>query len=728
MAGLGRLTQTFTQLPWAGGFNSSVDPGVLPPTDLTIAENVVYTNAGSRLKRQGYEQFDSISDIPAVTNAQLTSNVVTLTFASALQDASPAVQRLVVGEKITVTSTDATINGNFSATATPILSISGSTLTYAKTHADVGSTATATITVVRSSSYIELLDYWRLNSNSDKAQLMLAFSDQGKLFKFDANGRRTEITPAERSTVTVTNGDTADNTNGDWFKIYDSGGSVGVYMKTSGGVDTPPGGTTRNIQVPYATGSTAAQIATAIQTTLDADSKFEAEVSDTLVTIIDMETGTRTDIADGTQATGWTFAVTSQGRSASAPFSSTITRASSLVMNERAIFAMDGLNNKPIYYRPEVDTDHYVDLGGTPPDCSILREHIGRLWTDDKTNKDLVHYCSTGNPEEWLGNGDSGALPIAQGDGDPTGISAIFPPFKSRLFVAKGAKLYQVSGWAPEEFLVEPVSTGIGAEGHKSVVSVDMDDVMFLSKKGIHSLSATAAHGDFQGAFISKKIQPTFNDWPKAQLDKAHAIYLPDLNCVALSVAEEDQTDPTALWFLDTQLKEWYTWPDIETRSLAVQLNSLNERKLVWGSAASKIYRYGNGDYTDLSGTAIRYKVRTGTIYVDQNPQSLKGFKSISFYFKPRGRFSFTIRVWVDNVSVQSRTVSDTILGDTLGNTFILGTSILGSNRILAPHTVPIDGVGRGLRFEIENANRDEQVEIYGYSIEYEQLDISQET
>lgn len=66
---MARRTQIFQQIPWNGGLNSSVDSGIIPSTDLTIADNVLFSSSGSRLKREGFSYYDKVSDIPAILRA-----------------------------------------------------------------------------------------------------------------------------------------------------------------------------------------------------------------------------------------------------------------------------------------------------------------------------------------------------------------------------------------------------------------------------------------------------------------------------------------------------------------------------------------------------------------------------------------------------------------------------------------------------------------------------------
>jgi hypothetical protein len=102
-------------------------------------------------------------------------------------------------------------------------------------------------------------------------------------------------------------------------------------------------------------------------------------------------------------------------------------------------------------------------------------------------------------------------------------------------------------------------------------------------------------------------------------------------------------------------------------------------------------------------------------------------FKRVTFYFRPVGDYSFTTYFKVDNQSPQALTFSQTADADTLGGEFILGTSMLGNSATLAPYTQQVEGVGRGCSLEVFQSGVEAQVEIYGYSIEYELADVADE-
>lgn len=403
-----------------------------------------------------------------------------------------------------------------------------------------------------------------------------------------------------------------------------------------------------------------------------------------------------------------------------------ITSCDMRTFNNKVIFAFSGDGNTLKYY-DAMSTDEWFDVPGAP-DGEFLQEHLGRLWTNDKQDKDYLHYCETFDETKWLGVGDSGALYIGALDGDPAGITGIAPPFKGSLIIGKGEKVVQVVGDAPENFEVIPMTSGLGFINHKACVAVDFDDLYFMSRRGFHSMLATNSTGDFEANFLSSKIQPTFNTWSKGNLRYAQGVYLEDLNSACWAVSEDGETNLSSLWFYNPAVNngEWYRWPELSPRSVSKILYS-NEHRVVIGTSNGRIKMGQNSLYTDPGSTAYTFRVKTGTIYPDGNPQTIKGFKRVSLLFRQRGRFSFQMYFRVDDQPAQTFTFAQSIVGDELGTDFVLGSSELGNTATMAPWTKQVVGYGRGCTIELAQSGADAQVEVYGFMIEYESADTADE-
>jgi hypothetical protein len=648
---------------------------MLPDTDLVIADNIVFGTSGSRLKRQGISYWDNI-ELPASTGVSKTGTTVTVTFASTISDGTN--KKLVVGEKVTTVCA----NTDCSVTAGAITGVTATTITYEVVPS--GSVTTTLTSIVRSSSIVGLHDFWYFDSATQaKIQLQLAMTSQGLLFKYDSSGNRLQITQTSDAVT------------------FDGGAADAVTLNSHGLISG---------QAVY----------------------FSSITSTTGISVDTVYFVGGTIAANTFQLSltpgGAAIALTTNGSGTmKSPILDTVTKADFLTMNERCVITMDGADNWPQLFDPSVNTTTLYPLKGAPPNASILRLHQGRIFTDDKRNLDVMHYSSPGSYLEWQGVGDSGAMYIGLGDGDPEGIKAIAPTLKGNLFLSKGRTLYRMDGVYPEEFTVSKVSTGIGIASHKGAAGIDMDDVVFISDKGIHSLATTANYGDFSGTFVSAKIQNAYNLFTPSRAKYTNAVYLAKQNSLYFNVSEDSVTQQDALYLYNTQFKEWCRWPNVNASVLSSRHNNSTEQLLL-GNYNSRIMKGNNGGYTDYTSTVIPYRVKTGAIYVDNNPNSIKAFKRLGFLFKPTGTYSFTAVVKIDNFAAQSVNFTRTASGDLLGTTFILGQSILSYEAALQPFTKPIDGYGRGITIDILNSGADEVVEIYGIIIEWEAAGDAQET
>jgi len=706
---------------------------MIGPNDLVQADNVVFSSNGSRLKREGFEYLDTA--IPASATRSSSGTTRTLVFASSVSIASPEDRIIVVGERINVTGSG---NANYNCTNGEVLSVSTTTITYTFSGASSlteSSTADTGMVVTRNSSVVGVHDYWYYDrTNNVKARYRMALTSQGKLFRYDANGRRKEITKrAEVAQVqTVQTVAASSLTGGDYFNLY-SAKDVTRYLVwyEKGGVGTAPvvtGATAVKVTINNA--DTADQVASATNTAIDALADFSSTVSTNTVTITNAAVGDCTTVADSPTATAttFTFARTTAGTGPATAITGTITQADMRTYNNRLIFTLSGVGNTPKIYYADDGTDTWEDLYGAP-DGSIIGEHQNRLLLNSKTDRDRLYYSPPFDHTLWQGRGDSGAVRISDGDGDAEGISAIFPSFRNRVIGAKRSSVHQIAG---DDLTTDPVLTitkGHGALSHKAVAAVDLDDVLYVSQRGIHSIVATDAQGEFTSEILSDKIQVDFNELEQTRLRFTQAAYLPSVNSVAFSVAEEDATSQTDLLLLNIKNREWYKWPNVNAQAISTFLDpSTNKIRLMMGLQNGRIALSDRGTFTDYENSPISFRVKSGAIYVDGNPQTVKGFKKLTLFFKPRGDFSFTAYVKVDNLPVQALSFTQTAASDLLGSTFILGTSLLGADSVLQPFTKEIYGYGRGLSLEIFQSSQEGQVEIYGYAIEYEPADVANET
>lgn len=845
---MARRTDVYRIMPWVGGINTSVDPGVLNPQELVQADNVQFSSTGARIKREALEYLDNTLEAPDFRSSSGTTRTLKWTSSILRATVSPE-ERLVVGEKINVTGninynaseatvltrtaaaqvasitcvadvsgslnntyfyisagdpgidyyvwfnvdgggTDPELAGkdgvevaisaddsdsavatavaaaldaldDFGATSVdevvtvtnalagyavdPSAQTSGFTISvttqgsYSITYEAEDSfseseTAAGGVTVARASQVIMFHDYWRYVDGTN-IQLAVFATDNFQLFKVDDSGRRVQIHGQEQTTQVVCQA-ASTLTTGDYFLINGANNENNAYVwynKDSGGGDPAIGGRV-GIEVAVAAADGANAVASATQAAIDAEAHFSASVDTATVTIVNANPGIASPSVDSD--TGFTITTTKYG--ATAP-TDTVARIRTNVFNERLQIYFSGLGNYPIIYQPDEDEKYQLmgenlTSGLSMPDASFAFNHLGRVWTDDKSNRDYLHFSETFDETLWLGFGDSGAIPIVPGDGDPDGINNAYV-YKGFVVVGKKESRYRVLGNSPENFMVEKISSGMGNEG-PFAIPVDESDVVFLSRRGIHSQQATDAYGDTDAAYLSADIKTSFNDFESSRLRYVQGTYIPELNSIALAITEDGEQTPMDVWLFNIENQvpgkerqgSWYRWPNISCSALSRRIDN-DKHKLVFGTANGRVIQaQKENDYADFGTTGIPFTIKTGTIYPGGDPQIMKRFLKITAIYRPRGNFSFALQAKVDNHETQAFAFNEISGLDLLGEDFILGFSILGTANTLAPFTRSMDGVGRGVTITVSQPTADEQVDIWGVAIEWESLDLEQET
>lgn len=429
---------------------------------------------------------------------------------------------------------------------------------------------------------------------------------------------------------------------------------------------------------------------------------------------------------------------TELAKNAAATAPTTLKRVVFEVFNEDLVMAVTDSNaggRSPYKWDNQGAGNEYVDLGGTPPPMKYIRKHQGRLWgAGDPDFPDRLHYSTPGNHEEWEGVGDSSYLDVEPGDGDPEGITAIFPSFRGQLFVAKRNKIYKVTGTDPLTYKIETVSEGLGCISHNSAVSVDMDDVYFASERGFHSLVLTDKFGDFEGSFLSQTVQTEFLACDEILKKYIQGVWIPSLNSVIWNMSRNG-TKMDHFWLYDVRFKAWYRWQGANPTALfRVEDSSTGFKRGYFGNDVGRLSKTQNtGIYHDYTNTAISQEIVTPFIWPDNDPCTVKAFKKLGIWVKMPQNYTVTALIRFPGMTEeQELTFTSNATGTArIDVDFIMGISVLGADAILrmTPYTLPFDGVSEtSAQITFLNDTADEYFEIYGWWIEYERSGYSQET
>ncbi len=184
--------------------------------------------------------------------------------------------------------------------------------------------------------------------------------------------------------------------------------------------------------------------------------------------------------------------------------------------------------------------------------------------------------------------------------------------------------IFVVYGSAPEgtdAYRVEPLVKGIPLQSPNSIVAIG-DDLLFMSNRGIHSLSAVAAHGDFEEDITTRYLMSYFRDSVNGtQLGKTWGVNYATKGCVLWSHCSAGVTAPDTILGLsyirpDEGLKP-FTWTLTSCVSLGTRIHPTTKvREVLAGTSAGFLIRMDQSGRIMPLNTAYGARVTTPSLIV----------------------------------------------------------------------------------------------------------------
>lgn len=386
---------------------------------------------------------------------------------------------------------------------------------------------------------------------------------------------------------------------------------------------------------------------------------------------------------------------------------------------------------------------------GTYPSGWILRAHKNRLFvTGSNTNPDRVYYSgfTAGVPDHraWNTASSAGFVDIFPGDGDPEGITSIFPEInRGGLYIAKRTKIYYLdtSDIDDANWSVSLVSDGIGCVSHNSAVAVDQTDIIFASDRGIHSLGQVITQaGIIESAFLSNDIHIDYQDnLDTSKRFRYSAAWYPKINSYLLSVADT-AGNFVCIYAYNVEYKQWYIWkPASGTENTFEFLfnrfnGSTKQMEILACSKKGHFLKFDDTIYYDQTGTAtittvpVVLRIKSAVLYPGASRVTESHFTDLGFYCSSKNSSSFSVFWTIDGFNTQNKSVAQAIAGSNVLGTTILGSSfVLGETRGVKPYNVGINGVGNGIELEIQHS-APEDFQLYGMIIKFINSNVSYRT
>lgn len=267
------------------------------------------------------------------------------------------------------------------------------------------------------------------------------------------------------------------------------------------------------------------------------------------------------------------------------------------------------------------------------------------------------------------------------------------------------------------------ISNQIGIINPNAVATLDETDVIFMSDRGVHSLSQVLqTTAVIPGEFLSYPIQPDYETIiNSANRSQISLIYVPALNSVLFSCKRVGVATYETIYGFNVILKQWFRWTSVPCNFIASRFNSSTGVDEIYACAPSGRVNKLNQTARNDFGAAITTTLKSSFIFPDGIPLAEYNFTRLIMIFRSRDNGTFTVQYTIDGVSSNSFTVQERIAG---GN--VLGTTSLGSGFILGniqgvkPYFQHIGGVGSSIQLSITHNTVDTDFELFGIVLEYE--------
>lgn len=148
------------------------------------------------------------------------------------------------------------------------------------------------------------------------------------------------------------------------------------------------------------------------------------------------------------------------------------------------------------------------------PNCDITFQRLSRLLIT-LSGSDRVYFSAIGDPTKWdnitdssQGAVDSSAQWIDIGYGDSGDIESVVPLANDLMFLKSNGNIYQLQGdRTPSSWVVNPaIVTNSDSMGTMTATNIGAD-VVFISRRGLKSLSTVMDYGNIKAQDIGDKFR-----------------------------------------------------------------------------------------------------------------------------------------------------------------------------------------------------------------------------
>lgn len=369
-----------------------------------------------------------------------------------------------------------------------------------------------------------------------------------------------------------------------------------------------------------------------------------------------------------------------------------------------------------------------VNLGGwsplipglTPGNPSISEIFSNRLiFSGDSGNPSMIYISELENAENFtpsIGATSAGAIQVSPGDGEKiTALKTLFLPLSNEevLVIFKESSTYILSGDDAETFTLQKISGEFGAVSHQCVILVG-NELMFLSREGITSLSTATIQGNLITGFLSDRIRPQIENLNRLKLSSSFAVHLRNRQEVWWFVPEGSATQNQTVLVYNYGLNRAWSRRTGITAACGLEVNG----NLYTGNYAGIVQQQLKGN--NYNGQPIYWTYRTG--FQDFSaPRLRKRIKDIELFLKRISDVNVTVNMYWNfkrGLAYRQTRVLNVLPDPSTG---IYNTAVFGQNyySVTDSSVFKFIPAGSGHYFQLELTGHDlnKPVEIEGWTL-----------
>ena len=359
-------------------------------------------------------------------------------------------------------------------------------------------------------------------------------------------------------------------------------------------------------------------------------------------------------------------------------------------------------------------------LAGSPPNFSFSVTHKNHQFAAGCfETPSRLYYSVPLNPEDWTNLG-SGAIDVDPNDGDMiTGIIS----HKDNLWVFKGpnrGSIHRIFGSSSSDWSKEPFVQGLPLPWIHGLFKFG-DDIGFITTNGsVHSLTATAAYGDFNQYWLSYPI----NKYLQENLNNSRARYFhaatdPNRGYVWIGVTPSGQTTNTRHLIMDyrfmSQDEPYPRWSYWDSRAFATValVRDTQRPRLMGGGYDGYVYKMDQTARTD-NGQAINCSIETPSMTYGEE-WLLKNLVDAGVSLNALNDNTLTLTWTLDGVLSQTATVTQGATGG-LFDSGLFDTAVFGGQAFL-PRFFGLENGGdfRAISYKFSDNANNSDLEIHSF-------------